>query len=346
MLHIRNNRDILKVLITNIWLTELAGTETYVRELALELKERGHLPMVYSPRINENTKNLFSEIIVVDDLKQLPYKPDIIHGHHREPVSIASAYFNDVPVIFVSHSAADFLSVYEMPEISPRILRYVAVDLLVEDALLNIVKTPAKMTKVIYNFVDTDRFQPRSPLPLKPKRALVFSNYTFQDLLKRERLQIIRNACEKAGLSLDLMGMGTENYTSHSESVLVKYDVVFAKAKSALEALSVGNAVILCDCLFGVGEMVTSQNFDKFRSYNFGKHLLTRPFEEETLLQEINKFDSADAHKTMELVRSKCDLESAVNDLIKMYFSVIKESRSNRRRIIKWLRFGWEQIQK
>lgn len=328
----------LKVLITNIWLTGFGGSETYVRELALELKKRGHLPIVYSPNINEDTRDLFPGIPVVNDLKQLPYKPDVIHGHHKEPVSNASAYFKDVPVIFVSHSAAEFLYAYEMPGVSSRISRYIAVDLLVKETLLNVAKTPAEITEVIYNFVDTKRFLPRPPLPSKPKRALVFSNYTFQDSLKTERLQIIRYACEKAGVSLDLMGMGSGNYTPHPESVLVNYDIVFAKAKSALEALSVGNAVILCDCLYGVGEMVTSSNFDEFRSFNFGKYLISRPFDVDVLLGEINKFDPLDAYKTMELARSKSDLESAVDDLLVLYLDVIKESRSIKGRMVKWLR--------
>ena len=62
----------LKILITNIWLTGLGGTETSARELAFELKKRGHLPMVYSPKISGDTRIWFSGIPVVDDIRQLP----------------------------------------------------------------------------------------------------------------------------------------------------------------------------------------------------------------------------------------------------------------------------------
>lgn len=328
----------LKVLITNIWLTGLGGSETYVRELAFELKRRGHLPMVYSPTINETTHPLFPGITVVDDLKDLPCIPDIIHGHHREPVSEAAAFFPDVPVIFVAHSAADFLSMYEMPEVSSRIARYVAVDHLVKDALLTRAKTPPEKTLVIFNFVDTERFLPRSPLPQRPGKALVFSNYTFQDPVKKERLNIIRAACDKAGLSLDVMGMGTDRYTPHPESELVRYDIVFAKAKSALEALAVGNAVILCDCLFGVGEMVSETNFERCRSYNFGNYLLSKPFDAELLLEEIHKYNPASAAKTMAITRSRCNLSSAADELIDLYTTIIDESGSVRIRLRSWLR--------
>ena len=289
--------------------------------------------MVYSPMISGDTLKWFSGIPVVDDLRQLPDVPDIIHGRHRGPVKAAMDYFPDVPVIFVSHSAADFLSEFEMPEVSPRIARFVAVDDWVKEALLNVPGLPPGKVRVINNFVNTDRFLPRAPLPKKPEKALVFSNYTFQDPEKKKRLQVIRNACEQAGLSLDVMGLGTDKYTPCPETELVKYDIVFAKAKAALEALAVGNAVILCDCLFGVGEMVTTSNFSAFRSSNF---CLTRPFEEELLVGEIRKYDSDEARKTMDLVRSRVGMSPAVDQWIALYEEVVAESRPPFGRVLSW----------
>lgn len=325
----------LTVLITNIWLIGYGGSETYVRELARELRRRGHRPMVYSPSINRNTGILFSGIPVVDNLRDLPWKPDIIHGHHRDPVSKAAAFFPGVPVIYVSHSAADFLAAYEMPRVSAGISRYVAVDQLVRKALLEKAQTPPEKTMVVYNFVDTGRFLPRDPLPERPVKALVFSNYTFQDPEKKARLETIRTACDRAGLSLDVMGMGTDNYSPHPESELAGYDIVFAKAKSALEALAVGNAVILCDCLFGVGEMVSEKNFQHCRSYNFGNYLLSRPFSVEILLEEIRRYDPEEARKVMARVRSECTLASGVDELIRLYNTVIDELPVSRRLFIR-----------
>jgi hypothetical protein len=328
---------IMKILITNIWLTGLGGTETSARELAFELKRRGHQPMVYSPKISGDTLKWFSGIPVVDDLRKLCCVPDIIHGRHRWPVKAAMKFFPNVPVIFASHSAADFLSEFEMPEASPRIARFVAVDEWVKEALLNVPGVSPEKTRVIYNFVDTDRFLPRPPLPRKPEKALVFSNYTFQDQEKKDRLQMIRNACDQTGLSLDVMGLGTDMYTSFPETELVKYDIVFAKAKAALEALAVGNAVILCDCLFGVGEMVTTSNFSAFRRSNF---CLTRPFEEKLLVEEIRKYDPVESRKTRDLVRSTVGMAPAADQWIALYEEVIAESRGSPKRDLPW----WQTI--
>jgi hypothetical protein len=315
----------LSVLITNIWLREFAGTETYVRELALELKKRGHLPMVYSPQISPAWRALVPGVAAVDDLGQLPAKPDIIHGHHNAPVAAAAAFFPEVPVIFVSHSAADFLAEYERPVVSPRIARYVAVDECVKASLLETAGAPREKIRVIYTFVDTARFAPRpAPLPPQPQKALVFSNYTFQDEEKQACIRQVRTACGRCGVTLDVLGMGTANYTPHPETVLVKYDLVFAKDKCALEALAVGCAVILCDGLFGAGEMVTPENFDHCRRFNFGKHLLSRPAEAEALLREIAKYDPRAAARAGKRARKECSLTSAVDELTALYRQVLR----------------------
>jgi hypothetical protein len=328
----------LKILITNTGLTGIGGTQTSARELAFELKRRGHRPVIYSRDVDARTRELFRGIPIVRNPGKIARPPDIIHGRHRDLVRTAMKTFPDVPVIYASHSAAEFLYRYEMPEVSPRIARYIASDDWVKEALLTVAKTPPDRTRVIYNFVDTDRFIPRDPLPETPKKALVFSNYTFQDREKKDRLQVIRNACGQAGLSLDVMGIGTDLYTPAPEKELVRYDIVFAKAKAALEALTVGNAVILCDCLFGVGEMVTRENFSEFRRSNY---CLTRPFEEELLVREIRKYDPDEARKTRDLVRATVGMAPAVDQWIALYEEVIAESRRSPKRDISW----WETVE-
>ena len=41
----------------------------------------------------------------------------------------------------------------------------------------------------------------------------------------------------------------------------MRYDIVFAKARAAIEAMAVGAAVIVCD-FDGVGPMVSTENVD------------------------------------------------------------------------------------
>ena len=87
---------------------------------------------------------------------------------------------------------------------------------------------------------------------------------------------VIREACIRAGLRLDTVGIGSGNPLANPEHVLPRYDIVFAKAKAAMEAMAVGNAVVLCD-FAGVGPMVSPENFAQLLPMNFGFQALTQP---------------------------------------------------------------------
>src|SRR5206468_3631377 len=112
---------------------------------------------------------------------------------------------------------------------------------------------PEERVRVLLNFVDLQRFKPRGPLPARPTRALLFSNYAREET----HLTAVREACARTGLALDVIGEGVGNVWVRPEEALGNYDLVFAKARSALEALAVGSAVVLCHAT-GAGPMVTT----------------------------------------------------------------------------------------
>src|SRR5712692_8109386 len=98
-----NNR--LTILLTNIWLSRLAGSEVVVRDLALGLLRRGHRPIVYSPELGGVAQEIAARgVSVIDDLRNLGEAPDIIHAHHSIPCGEALIRFPDVPAIYVCHA--------------------------------------------------------------------------------------------------------------------------------------------------------------------------------------------------------------------------------------------------
>src|SRR4029079_8032843 len=99
----------------------------------------------------------------------------------------------------------------------------------------------------------------------RPRKALVFSNNANH----WTHLNTVREACKRAGIELDVVGSGVNASETNPESLLSKYDLVFAKARCALEALAVGAAVILCDAA-GSGPIVTTAELDRLRCGNFG----------------------------------------------------------------------------
>jgi hypothetical protein len=89
--------------------------------------------------------------------------------------------------------------------------------------------------------VDTDKYAPRRPSRKRPERALVFSNY----LKEGNDLSTIRRECERRGISLESAGDGTGTGTSAPQTIPPEYDIVFAKARCALEAAACGCFVVL-----------------------------------------------------------------------------------------------------
>jgi hypothetical protein len=308
----------MRVLITNIWLVDWGGTEVYVRDLALALQRRGVQVEVYSPELGLVAEEIrLAGIPVSDSIAGLQQAPDIIHAHHTQPALDVLAAFPDVPAIYVLHAR-------NYPEDTPpkhsRILRYLAVDHNTLEQLLTEEKIPERYTEVYLNWVDTERFTLRESWPEKPAKALVFSNYATKD----NHFRVIQEACEMAGLELDCRGRGVGDAIGNPENILGNYDIVFAKAKAAIEALATGAMVIPCD-FRGLGEAVSSRNFAHIRKYNFGMKILNRPIETQLLAEEIKKYDPAEIKKAAVRIRKEAALDSYVDRILSLYGRTIRQ---------------------
>jgi hypothetical protein len=97
-----------------------------VRDLAIGLRKRGHVPIIYSSHLDELAQELRSLTIqVVDDLNALDAPPDLIHGHHHLETMMAVLHFPGVPAVYFCHNAFNW---FDSPPLFPRVRRYVAVD--------------------------------------------------------------------------------------------------------------------------------------------------------------------------------------------------------------------------
>jgi hypothetical protein len=310
----------LTVLITNWTLAERGGSVLYTRDLALELLAQGHRPVVFSPEPGDVANELRAATVpVIDDLAALAHAPDVIHGNHHPELMLALLRFPEVPALHVCHAWATWDAA---PPQFPRIQRYVAVDDTCRDWLICEQGIAPEQTQVVYNAVDLGRFEMRPPLPARPRRALVFSNNDSE----HSYLAAVRQACTRAGLSLDVVGAGAGNCCARPEAILGNYDLVFAKARCALEALAVGAAVVLCDSL-GCGPLVTRQNWETLRRLNFGRRALRTPVHPDTLMRVIAGYDAADAAEVCQAIRGCAGLDRAVARLVEAYRALIAVPR-------------------
>ncbi len=308
----------VRVLITTGALGHVGGVQAYVRDLAAWLLTQGHAPIVYGPRHGRAAAQLVRLTIpVTDDLATVGAPPDIIHGNSAVETMTALLHFPRTPAIFVCHGwKAEVVA----PRF-PRIVQYVAVDDTCADRLLYREGIPIEKLTVLLNAVDMARFAPRAtPLPPRPARALVFGNAAQA----AGHLAIVEQACRRAGIEVDVVGELAGTAVDAPEAILGRYDLVFAKAKCALEAMACGAAVIVCDGA-GMAGMVDTENVARLQRLNFGIRTLTTPLTVDELARAIAAYDPDDATKVSEHIRTHASAETLHQQLLALYHSAIEE---------------------
>lgn len=314
----------LRVLITNRTLTSRSGTELYVAELAHALIARGHSPIIYAPRKGDLAEVLrLQSVVVRSSLVDMHTPPDVIHGHHRVATMTALTRYPGVPVISFAH---DFTHPDDVTPAHPSVRRYVAVDDTNRDRLIYSDGIDPNRVEVRLNWFDPKRFLPRgTALPTRPRRALVLSNHAVEG---RGYLPILRAACERFDITLDVVGLGVGRPSDAPEAILGNYDIVFAKARAAIEAMATGCATVLCDAA-GFGGLVTVDRVTELRRLNFGLRSLRRGYDVDLVAAEIAAYDAADAAAVSSFVRRDADMDTAVDGLVRLYRAVISEARSS-----------------
>lgn len=301
-----------RVLIATIGMRARSGTEIYTRDLALALLRRGWLPIVYTSAIGPPAEELREATIpVVDDIDALVARPDVIHGHHALETLTALARFPGVPAVYVCHDSTAWHSV---PPPSSRIRAWVAVDRNCRDRMSCEHGVPEESIHVFTNAVDLARFRRRAALPGSPRRALVFNN----SALETGYVAAIRAACAKRGIAVDVLGELSGRVTASPEELLPHYDLVFARARCALEAAAVGTAVVLCDPR-AMGGMLTTASLDAMRALNFGARTLQLPVTEEGVGREIDRYDAADAAAVSDRIRASATVDVLADQYIALY---------------------------
>jgi hypothetical protein len=302
----------MRVLVTNSTLALRGGTEAYVQDLAAALVRGGHEVAAYSNILGEAAVDLRAAgVTVVDDLDLTPWTPDVLHCHHNTEAMTALLHFGNAPAVFVSHGWHGWL---DTPFPHPRVLRYVAVDGPTRDAMTGRSGIPASRVRLVPNFVDLVRFKPRGRLPDVPRRALVLSHYAREDT----HVPVVRDACRRTGLQLDVAGYGIGRPIRRPEHVLGEYDVVFAKGRAALEAVAVGAAVVVCDS-FGLGPLVTTGNVRVLRTLEGDYMRYYAPLGVDALVREIQRYDPADAAAVTRHVREVAGADTVVPVLVGLY---------------------------
>jgi hypothetical protein len=298
----------MRILLTNIVLSQRTGTEVVVEQLMDGLRRDGHIVAAYAPTLGPLAAALRERgHLVVSKISELPWRPSVIHGQHNVSTMTALAAFPEVPAIYYCHDAS---APFDAPPIHPALSHYLAVDSLCRSRIVS-AGVAADCVSLLLNAVDELRYDKTSTLHIWPQRALALTKHDTH-------LPAVCAACQRAGLSLDELGPAGGRVTGALESELPSYDIVFATARMALEAAFSGCAVVVCDGR-GFAGMLTTRNLRDWRGANFGRQILSRPCTEELLWVSISSYDSIDAAAVSAEIRKSATLSAQIESLTKIY---------------------------
>lgn len=274
---------------------------------------------IYAPVLGSYADEIRSaDVMVVDQPNGMPFRPDLIHAHHSPAAITAVACHPGVPAIFVTHSSVYWV---EEPPSLARFVRCCAVDEACRDRAEQAVPRFTGKVELLLNAVDLAKFVRRGPLPKRPARALILTK-------QYGHVETVRMAAEAAGLSVDAIGPGVGKVVSDLQLRLPEYDIVFATARMAIEALAVGCAVIVVDQR-GLAGMVRAANLATWRENNFGLRLLRRPVTADLVGAEIARYDPADAAATTDVIRASAGIDHLADRVEAIHAEVLAESAGN-----------------
>ncbi len=305
---------------TNIQLNHRSGTEIVVRDLEAALRKRGHEVCVYTESLGIISDEIAERGgLAVTSLEDVPFVPDVIHGHHSAQATAAAIRFPGTPVVFVCHSRHAW---FDMVIGVPAVQRCVAVDLNCRDRLLaeGIAESDIEL---ITNAVDLERFA----LGVKPASALIRAAIFGNSARPGGFADVVAAACLRAGVELDVFGRGVGTTIHQPETVLAEYDLVFAKARCAIEAMALGCAVIAVDAA-GYGGLVTAHDVDRLLDWNVGDRCLQRPHDVATIVSDIARIDWSDVATVAARVRERCDLSRAAEAYERIYGAMLAPGKA------------------
>lgn len=305
----------MKALIANVVMSGRTGTEVVTEEFLRGLARRGAQVAGYSPVAGDRAEALRRDgVPFVDAIDQIPFAPDVIHANHFAVAAPLLIAFPDTPMVVFCHDAGAW---HDTPFDAPAIRRFVAVDLRCRRRILDAVPDRAGDVTVLHNAVDLDRFVPRDALPAAPRRALIMAK-------NLGHIEPIEQACAARGIETTVLGTAVDRVVADLDRRFHHYDLVFTTARTALEAMAAGTAVIAAHG-HGLAGLVTSGNVADWRDWNFGRFVLARPLDPALIAAEIDRYDAADAVRVRDFIRRHNALDGALDRLEAIYTDAVAD---------------------
>jgi hypothetical protein len=237
---------------------------------------------------------------------------DVIHGQHLVACSPVLALHPETPAVFVAH---DNVSWFDAAPVLPNVRLYAGVSRAIAARVAHDAEIEAAKVRIVLNGVDMDRFRPGPAPNTPPRRALAFAK-------NADHVAAVRDACAKRGIAVDFIGEAASVQLDDPAKALPQYDLVFASALAALEAMACLRPVVVCDGR-GMAGMVDEARYQAWRPENFGLGVLNAPLSAERMLAEIDRYDPTEAVRVGERFRAEGGMRQWVDQFVALYREAI-----------------------
>jgi hypothetical protein len=268
----------LKILLGNNTLSMLAGSETWVYTLAIQLKKMGHEVSCFAGELGIISEELEKQGIhcykdlSTNNIKQFsPYLEeevkhdyDVIISNHFHIVEYLRSQFPTKPIISTIHGILHGTEkewAPEHPALNSGVAQFVSVSEEVQEKLRN---DYGLDSIIIRNFFDTEKFGKIREPNDTPKMFLVNTNYQGKD---DEAIVLVKEVAKHFGAKVSAVG---QNFIQQFDltKAIEDADVVFGMGRSVLEGVAAGRLGIVHG-RWGTGGVINENNIDELRHYNF-----------------------------------------------------------------------------
>jgi hypothetical protein len=193
----------MKILLGCLNANGLGGSELYHYELARELDAAGHDVTLFTLRQIDWTDQVRLQLQHVRQLDttnlDISEKYDIIVASQPQVNLFMLEHFKETPIISIIHSEIRS----EDPVLDPRISHYIAIRQPIADMLINEYKIPADKVSLIYNPIDTSRFNSAEVVKLERHSGIFVGE--VMDPIRFKAVQHLVTQCIENDWDLYLM---------------------------------------------------------------------------------------------------------------------------------------------
>lgn len=201
----------MKILLALTSFKNMTGSEIYTYELARVLSSRGHDVSIMAnevggimvEKLKKNAPDVRITRFFEDDESY-----DIINSAQPAPTNYCLAKYQNTPIVQTCHSHLS----YERPLIDEGIKHYIAIRPEISTHLVDNYGISVDKCSVIYNGVDTTRFNTKDiPPNMKEDGSILIPTLLFvgtNDHLRAQVVEELKLRAKKNGLQLRLVGQG------------------------------------------------------------------------------------------------------------------------------------------